>query len=243
MRITRYIQPNDLNEAYERLVETKGAVIMAGGMFLRLQHRTLPLVIDLGHLGLDGISSAGGLVTIGAMTPLRCLETSQDLPDILKKGTRQVAGVAVRNMATVGGSIMGRYPFSDVACCLLALDAKLKFHYHGEMTLQSFLDHGLEGEDILLEVFFEMPEASDYKSFRKTYTDFPTVAVGVVKRESYTVAIGARPGRAKKWTYDEMNRQTLALEAFEFSSDRRASAEYRKQLAAALLEDIMEGGM
>lgn len=243
MRIRTYIKPNDLNDAYERLIGTKGAVVMGGGMFLRLQKRMLPLAIDLSDLGLSSVKQEPNLVRIGAMTTLRSIETNKDLPTVLQDAVKHIAGVSVRNMATIGGSVMGRYPFSDVITALLALDSTLNFHYKGEVKLVDFLDQGLETEDILTEVMFQQPELSKYDSFRKTYTDFPLVGVGLVKNGDYSMAVGARPGRAKRIISSEIEGLYEALSQMEFGNDCRASGIYRKELAKAVLEDILEGGL
>lgn len=242
MRIRAYVKPNDLNDAYAQLVGTKGAVLMGGGMFLRLQKRMVPLVVDLSDFGLSTIEHEHGNIHIGAMTTLREIENNKELPLILQNAVKQIAGVSVRNMATIGGSIMGRYPFSDVITALLALNSTLSFHYTGNVDLEDFLEYGLESEDILTEVSFKVPELSQYGSFRKTYTDFPLVNVGLIKDVSYVMAVGARPGRAKKVIAVSTDELFAALDNIPFLSDGRASANYRKNLAKAVLEDMLEGG-
>lgn len=240
MKIREYVQPNDVNEAYEKLVGRKRAVVMAGGIFLRLQKRTVPLVIDLSSLNIGDVKITGNRMTLGAMTTLRQIETDERLPLILRHAMVNIAGVAVRNMATVGGSIMGRYPFSDVATALLALNADLHFHSKGLVSLETFLMEGLEEEDLLLEITFDMPVASGYKAFKKTYTDFALVNVGLVKKERFEISIGARPFRAKRYVVTDLEDLDLVIDAFDFGTDQRASAAYRKVLARALLEDLRE---
>lgn len=242
MRIRDYIKPGDLSHAYERLVGTKGAVVMGGGIFLRLQKRTVPLMIDLSDLGLDGVNITGDVVEIGAMTTLRQIENHIGLPEALTGAMRQIAGVSVRNMATMGGSVMGRYPFSDVIPVLLAFDTTLHFHSSGDMALIDYLDNGLTCCDILTHMTFKMPEKSAYKAYKSIYTDFALVNVSVAKKDGYCVSIGARPGHSKCVRVDSPVDVLGSVEQFEFGDDHRASAEYRKALAIALLEDIWEGG-
>jgi CO/xanthine dehydrogenase FAD-binding subunit len=242
MRIRDYIKPGDLSHAYERLVGTKGAVVMGGGIFLRLQNRTVPLMIDLADLGLDGVNITGDRVEIGAMTTLRQIEKHIGLPEALTGAMKQIAGISVRNMATIGGSVMGRYPFSDVIPVLLSFDTTLHFHSSGDMALLEYLENGLPCCDILTHLTFRMPEKSAYKAYKTIYTDFALVNVSVAKKDGYCVSIGARPGHSKCVRVDGAEEVLGLVERFEFGTDHRASAEYRKALAQALLEDIWEGG-
>ena len=242
MRIRAYLKPEDLHQAYERLVSTKGATVMAGGMFLRLQKRMFPLMIDLSDMGLEGIVEKDDRFEIGAMTPLRTIENDMRLPDALRVAMRQIAGISLRNMATVGGSVMGKYPFSDVITPLLALDAKLHFHTHGEMTLVAFMEAERVKQDILTKITIQKPESSAFKTFKTVYVDFSLLNLAVVKKadQMFTVAIGARPGHAKQVMVEGLEEIDAILEAFEFGSNIRASGEYRRAIATAFLEDIRE---
>jgi CO/xanthine dehydrogenase FAD-binding subunit len=47
---------------------------------------------------------------------------------ILVSAVSQIMGVAFRNGATVGGSVAGKFPFSDLITPLLALDTTLIFY-------------------------------------------------------------------------------------------------------------------
>lgn len=44
----------------------------------------------------------------------------------MKESLRHIVGVQFRNLATVGGSLWGRFGFSDVLTLLLALDAQVE---------------------------------------------------------------------------------------------------------------------
>ncbi len=240
MKIKEYLMPINIEDAYEHLMDQKNAVLIAGGMFLRLQNRTLPLVIDLANLGLDTITEDADFFRIGSMTTLRTLEKSQALPTALRDSTKQIAGVALRNVATIGGSIMGRYPFSDLCTALVALGAKLSFYASGEVEMAHFLKDGIKDLDILLEIRVPKSQQSLFKAYKVVYTDFSLVNLAICKTDVVRLAIGATPGRAISIDVDKLADIDALLERFEFSDDFRASGDYRKALAKALIEDALE---
>lgn len=58
---------------------------MGGGLWMRLQHRTIPCAIDLSACGLDQIEESDDAFVIGAMTPLFVLESHADFARAPKK--------------------------------------------------------------------------------------------------------------------------------------------------------------
>lgn len=240
MKIKEYLNPINIEDAYEHLMDQKNAVLIAGGMFLRLQNRTLPLVIDLANLGLDTIKEDEDFFRVGSMTTLRTLEKSEVLPVALRDSTKQIAGVALRNVATIGGSVMGRYPFSDLCTALLALGTKLSFYASGEVDMAKFLKEGIKDSDILMEIKVPKSQQSLFKAYKVVYTDFSLVNLAICKTDVIRMAIGATPGRASHIEVDKLTDIDAIVERFEFSDDFRASGDYRKALAKAMIEDTLE---
>jgi CO/xanthine dehydrogenase FAD-binding subunit len=240
MKIKEMINPSDIQDAYEQLVSRKKATLMGGGIFLRLQRRTIPFVIDLSNLGLNSIEITSTGFTIGAMVSLRQIETNASIPDGLRACVRQIAGVAVRNMATVGGSVMGRYPFSDVLTALVSLNATLHFHKKGAVPIAQFADNGLDEPDILLNIWVPKVKHSLFAAYKPVYTDFSLVNLSISKEEKYTISMGAIPKHATSVMVESLFDSQAVLDQFDFETDRRASAEYRRALAKALLEDAFE---
>ena len=66
------------------------------------------------------------------MTPLHALETHKELNaytnSAIRESVRHIVGVQFRNCATVGGSIFGRFGFSDVLTMFLALDTWVELY-------------------------------------------------------------------------------------------------------------------
>jgi carbon-monoxide dehydrogenase medium subunit len=127
-----YVRPSTVAEAVG-LLEAHGddALAIAGGTatVLLLQKRMLrpELVVDLGGLpGLTGVEQNGGGLRIGALTPIRAIErdaTVRSSYGLLAEAASQVAGVRVRNAATVGGSVCFGEPQTDLPPALLAMNA------------------------------------------------------------------------------------------------------------------------
>lgn len=241
MRFNEILRPADLDEAYAALQAHKDALVLGGGAFLKLQKRSVDRVIDLSGLGLDRIEEMTGMVSIGPMVTLRQFETHHALPQALRDSVRQVASVAVRNVATVGGTVCGRYPFSDVLTALLALGTHLEFYKAGHLSLEEALDLPSLRKDILVRIIVPQVRHSLFRSVTRTYTDFSTVNLAVAFSHELRIAVGARPGIATLVKPGDPHRSAAQiLKTVPFGSDFRASGEYRRMLAQTLLEDILE---
>ena len=56
----------------------------------------------------------------------------------MKAAVKDIVGVQFRNMATVGGSLWGRFGFSDVLSVFLALDSYVELYKGGIVHLREF---------------------------------------------------------------------------------------------------------
>lgn len=125
----RYVRPATLQEALE-LNRKRSSTILGGGCWLRLGRKRIGTLIDLSGLGLDQIEERDGWVRIGAMVSLRQLETSALLKErfgsLFADMTGHIVGVQFRECATFGGSVWGRFGFSDILTGLLALDCEVE---------------------------------------------------------------------------------------------------------------------
>lgn len=254
LTISNYVKANSLEEAYE-LNQARSSRIMGGMMWLRFSNARIKTMIDLSGLGLDTIEETEHSFRIGAMCTLRQLELNQELKnffgDGLSEAVRHIVGVQFRNQATVGGSIYGRYGFSDVLTAFLALDTFVELYDGGTIRLSEYVKRKPD-KDILVSILIRKGERKfRYGSVRRTKTDFPVIACAVVTgivngKESWYFSVGARPQRAalveKQWeirkdaSEEEIRRyaETVASE-FTYGSNLRGSAEYRKHLTEVML--------
>ena len=252
--ISNYVKASTLQEAYE-LNQARSSRIMGGMMWMRLGNARVKTLIDLSGLGLDRIEETDHVIRIGAMCTLRQLEQHEGLKELFGNGIAEsvshIVGVQFRNQATVGGSIYGRFGFSDVLTALLALDTFVELYDGGIIRLSEFVNRKPD-KDILMTVIIRKGKRSfRYESVRQTKTDFPVLACAVVTgivhgKETWYFSIGARPMKAalleKKWEIpddasEEMIRDYARQVASEFTygTNMRGSAAYRQHLAEVLV--------
>ena len=249
----RYLRAGTLQEAYEA-AQKKNSVILGGGLWLRLGRRRIGTLIDLSDLGLCGVEDAGDCYRIGAYTTLRELEINEPLSraygNVLRDALHAIVGVQFRNLATIGGSVFGRFGFSDVITVLLALDASVVLYRAGEIPLSEFCTMGRVNDILTHVVIPKRACAVSYQAHRNSATDFPILNVCAVRHgEELVVSVGARPGRAcaRHYRAGDLPAEKIAAQLAEtltFDSNTRASAQYRRHLCNVLvrraIEDVMK---
>ena len=240
-RAKEFVKAASLEEAYT-LNQKRSNIILGGFVWLKMGDRNKQAAIDLSGLGLDKIEEGEEEFSIGAMCTLRMLETHEGLRkafgDVFKECTRHIVGVQFRNCATVGGSIFGRFGFSDILTCMMALDTYVELYKGGIIRLKDFVNMPKDS-DILVRVIIKKDgRKAAYLSERQTKTDFPVIACCVAKdQDLWYVAVGARPYRAVQVTLAAEDMKSLkelaekAALAFAYGSNLRGSAEYREHLA------------
>lgn len=250
LTIQEYIKAESLEQAYQ-LNQKKTSRIIGGMLWLKLSPLNIRTAIDLSGLGLDRIEESDGEFSIGCMVTLRQLETHPGLEAYtggsMRESLRHIVGVQFRNLATVGGSIYGRFGFSDVLTEFMALGAEVELYHGGRMPLEEFAKLGYDKDILVRLILKKTPQDSVYLSMRNTQTDFPVLTCAMTRREGQTgVFIGARPGRAvavydvhgilKDGVTDASAREFAAYAAKETvtGSNRRAQAEYRTHLVNVL---------
>ena len=236
--VKNYIKPDTLEAAYE-LNQKRANRIIGGMMWLRMGKGNILTAIDLSGLLSGEITETDTDFHIGSMCTLRQLETHPGLAksfgSVWKECTRHIVGVQFRNGATVGGSIFGRYGFSDILTAFLVFDTKVKLYKKGIIPLSEFITMDRD-RDILEEIIVAKDgRHAVYLSERRSQTDFPVLTCAASCYEGIVlVSIGARPMRATvtETTLDEMEH---IADAFDYGSNMRGSREYRKHLAEVLL--------
>ncbi len=239
MIIKDYIRPNTLDQAYEILIKDKRNIILGGGAWLKLRKTEFNTAIDLSNLGLDEIKEDKDFIHIGSSVTLRQIETNKsiikELP-IFVQAVSSIMGLNVRNIATIGGSIIGKFSFSDLLAPLLVMDVTLVFHKYGDIKLQEYLDYKKFPEDILLNIKIKKESyKSYYKTVKKTALDFSVINFAITKGETLRIAIGSRPGIALRAFESEKLRdieditKSVAKE-ISVGSNSRSSKEYREEL-------------
>ena len=262
----QYVRAQSFDEAYE-LYQKKPNFVLGGMLWLKMKNKTLGTAIDLCDLGLDQIDEDENEFRIGAYATLRQIETHEALNaythGAIAESVRHIVGVQFRNVATVGGSIWGRFGFSDVMTIFRALGAKVQLHKAGIMDLDEFAALPRTTRDVLVSVIVpKNAKGVVYLSQRNQSTDFPVLTCAVANRSGrYVAVIGASPYMAEPvWDEDgildgigEVNTDGNAAltdnsennakidkfaeyvaEHIRFGSNIRAGAEYREIICRVL---------
>ena len=253
LTIDRYLRAASLEEAYEA-AQKKNSAVLGGMLWLRLGNRHITTAIDLSALGLDGVEETDEYYRIGAYVTLRTLETHEGLErafgGVLREAVCAIVGVQFRNLATVGGSIFGRFGFSDVVTTMLALGASVELYRGGTVSLEQFCTMG-KVNDILTHI--RLPKRAvkaAYRAQRNSATDFPVLNVCAARcGDEITVAVGARPLRAVRYHFaagtDIEDAAEQVAGQIILASNRRASEDYRRHLCRVLtrraLTDVFDG--
>lgn len=256
MKVNEYYRASSLEDAYQKLQASPKNAILAGGLWMKKMGQSYDSLIDLSKLGLDKISETKDEVVVGSMVTQRDFEDSK-IASFLFAGApafavREVMGVNFRNLATIGGTIMGRYPFSDVITGLLPYDVTLEFYPAQKMSLEEYLNYKGKLNAILVAVHIKKGEGKGFfKKVKTTALDFPIVNIAVAKvNKEYRVVVGARPMVAarsyKAMEYlnnggkDFAKAAELAVEELSFMDNKDASKEYRVDLAKVYVRRGLE---
>lgn len=253
MHIAQYIKAQNLETAWE-MNQKKGSVILGGCCWLRLsQQRRYRQVIDIADLGLDQIEETDHVFRLGAMVTLRQAETSLALAQYtqgaFREAVRHIVGTQFRNLATIGGSVCGRFGFSDIWTLLLVLQADVELYKRGRMSMVDFAAEGA-GQDILTHIIIpKTVRHTAYASLRLNATDFPIISCAASCTDTMIYsAIGARPMRAQVMAVSKKDvqekglahtAQTLA-HSVTYGTNTRGSAEYRQDMAAVLCQRLLK---
>ena len=239
-----------LEEAWQ-LNQKRPNRIMGGMLWMRLSKGNVATMIDLSALGLDKIEESESEFSIGAMVTLRQLELHQGIAaytqGAMKEALRHIVGVQFRNLATVGGSVFGRFGFSDVLTIFIALDAKVELYKGGVIAISDFATMPYD-RDILVRVIIPKQNIKcQYASVRIAKTDFPVLTCAAAMTEAgVQIAVGARPAKAALVS-DEQGLLSggiieakakafaeYAAQALPTESNPRGSAAYRTHLIKVL---------
>lgn len=251
INITNYVKADSLEQAYE-LNQKKTAKIIGGMMWMKMGKGSVNTVIDLSGLGLDKIEETEDSFMIGSMVTLRQLETNTPLNEYcngaVKRAVKNIVGVQFRNLATIGGSLWGRYGFSDVLSVMMSMDCSVELFKGGIVPIEEFSRMKADNDIIVRVIIKKTAGKFIYSDMRIQSTDFPVLNCAVsYMNGQWRAVIGARPGRAVMIKDDSgilsecpsvSEAETFADNVCEkviFGSNMRGSAEYRKHLAKVLI--------
>ena len=211
---TRYARATDLDHALELLAEPDAKAI-AGGQSLipvmKLRIARPSLVVDISRLDLRGVTERDGELHVGPLTTWDELVGSAQLerPALaaLVECARGIGDLQVRNLGTIGGSVVHADPASDMPAVLLALGARLRLRSpDGERDLAVAdalvgpFTTALEAQELVTDIVIPVPaqgSGSAYACVEHPASGFALAgAAALVTPDGETVAltgIGAAP--------------------------------------------------
>ncbi|MEL7157117.1 MAG: FAD binding domain-containing protein [Actinomycetota bacterium] len=182
--VADYFRPDSLDEA-ATLLAGPGRRALAGGTVVVPEARR-PTddgvgLVDLQALGLDAVDVHPEHADIGAMVRLGDLANDGRLPDLLRALARQELPSALRNQATIGGTVALGEADSVLLAGLLVHGAGVRVHGGEELPLAAVLEAGV-GTRLLTGVTMMTTGVGAIVATGRTPADVPIVAA-VARRD------------------------------------------------------------
>lgn len=189
-----FIRPDSLAVCVEALAASPGAVVIAGGTDLGVEHnkrdRRAERLVSLEAVEeLRAFTRDAQRVRIGAALPLTEIDEAWiDAPPVWRRWLALFASPLIRNRATLGGNLATASPIGDSAPLLMALDAEV--HLAGPSgrravpVAQLFTGYRktlLERGELItaIELRRPMPDVGFYKVARRRLNDISTVTAAI----------------------------------------------------------------
>jgi len=271
-----YYQPESLEEAFRLKKTIPDSVYISGGteLMVRINKKELHprALISLRSIpDLCGVEN-GKKIRIGAMTSISDIKKNSLLYEkypVLFQAAKELGGVQIRNVATIGGNLCNGSPAADLAPPLLALEAKVRLQSDQksrELPLENFFlgpgETSLSPGEILTDILLEPPEKNTKTIFLKkgrTRMDLAVASVAVLIRTegdrclSARVAVGsAAPTPLRLFEVEALLEgatysRELLTEAQQQAShsvspitDVRSTADFRCHLVGVLVKRALE---
>jgi CO/xanthine dehydrogenase FAD-binding subunit len=261
LNVKEILRPTSLEEALVALKKHgEKARLLAGGIELVLfTPADVETLIDLSCLSLSYVKEGDGGLTVGATTTMTEVLEARVMRDYLDgvvvNMLQNVASPLLRNLATMGGTLVSANPWSDVITLFLALDAKVKLYSGKTRTValsEIYPTRTHLSQEILIEVILPKYPSGTYAAFHQfSRTSFDVALLNCacwVQIEGGICAkarimVGGTPRLATSIPKAEkaligapLTGETvehvanMARDGTETRDDRRASAAYRKEL-------------
>jgi aerobic carbon-monoxide dehydrogenase medium subunit len=255
MHAFAYHRPASITEAVAKRTADDDASYLAGGMTLipTLKQRMAQpsQLLDLGALAdLKGISVAGGVVSVGAMTCHADVALSADVRKALPALAELAATIGdpqVRNRGTIGGSLANSDPSADYPAAVLALGASIHTNtrqIQADDYFKGLFETALEPGELIVKVSFPIPKRAAYMKLPNPASRYAVVGVMVAEtaggiRVAVTGA-GACAFRvpameaalAKSFSADAI--KDIMIPADDLNADMHATAQYRAHLVGVM---------
>ena len=250
-----YQKPGSIDEAARALSADPEARPLAGGMtyipVLKQRLARPTTIVDLGKLGLVGISASGDTITIQAMTTHGAVAKSKDvrarIPGLADLAS-WIGDEQVRHRGTIGGSLANNDPAACYPSAALALNATIKTNKReikADDFFKGMFTTALEPGELITAVTFPVPQKSAYEKFRNPASRYPIVGVFVAKFPGGVRLAITGAGQNGVFRHVEMEKaltanfspdaiSSITTTPDGLNSDIHASAEYRAHLIGVM---------
>lgn len=247
------VKPKTIDEAVAALGHEEAQPLSGGQTLLPTMKQrlaapeTLVSLTDIPQM--QGVSAAGGVVTIGATTTHATVaaEVAATYP-ALAALAGQIGDPAVRNRGTIGGSVANNDPSACYPAAVLGSGATVVTNTReiaADDFFQGMFTTALEEGEIVTAVKFPVPKAANYQKFVQPASRFALVGVFVARfADGVRVAVtGASNGGVFRW-HDAEKALTgdfsasaldgLSVPADDMIADIHGTAAYRAHLITVL---------
>jgi CO/xanthine dehydrogenase FAD-binding subunit len=221
------------------------------------------VIVDISRVrGLDHWETKGAAIRIGAFVRQRTVETDKALASampLLAQAISLIGHPATRSRGTIVGSMCHADPAAELPVCAVLLKAEFLLRSNkGSRTIkadeffQDALSTAVRADELVEEV--RIPACPDdagyaFDEIARRHGDFALVSVGAAIEDGKArVAIGGVGARPLAFRYDDfvsgqpLDRSRIAdfgryvAGRIEPNSDLHATADYRRTVAAVLVE-------
>lgn len=273
-----YVAPSSLDEALSAVADHgEGAKVLAGGQslipLLKLRFASPDVLIDINRVpGLDAIDDSGDELIIGGLVRHDTLSEHALMKErypVIAEAGRLIADPLVRNLGTLGGSLVHADPQADWASVMLAMNGSVVVRNKSDertIPVDDFL-HGIfetaiEPDELLTQVRVPKPKGKSggaYHKLERKVGDFATAGVAVhVDMDDGVIAscgigltaMGPRNIKAtdaEKVVAGQKPSSELFAEAAEAAAkvaeprdDLRGSAEYKRAVIRTFVQRGLE---
>ena len=236
--IKDYYRPGNLKECLELLDKYKNNYfVISGGTSRNIKNKIKDkYLIDIVDLNLNYIDKQADKLIIGSTTTineiLKWEESKHLYGGVLYETCYNLASTPLRNLITIGGSLVSCYPWSDIIPTLLVLSTQIEIQNKDStriIPISEFIEphptKNLKAGEILTNIFIpiENNSGSAFIKFSETSFDYAVIDVAAFLKlnnkyelENIKIAIGAIESKARRlYELEEKIITNKNLEDFE----------------------------
>ncbi len=183
--IKKWYKPDSIEETVKLLSETNSKIYAGGTGFHRNKISKPISLIDIRKLKLNYAQPVSGGTLLGSSRRFSDIAKCQctDGREILRDAVKLSGSPALRNLITIGGSMVSPPSWGNLPTALLALDATITIQSPEKKTytIQDFLEtNPLKKQSIITEFFIpEAPGFGKYFRLSKTKFDYSSLDIAV----------------------------------------------------------------